>query len=61
MSNEYPAEVLVHTVQGPEPCCRKHADQLAALMRFMGACTNETSAPEGSQCNNCRNEKEASR
>jgi hypothetical protein len=53
---EHPAEVIVHTVQGPEPCCRKHAVKLASLMAFMGAMTNETPAPEGAQCNNCINE-----
>jgi hypothetical protein len=52
----HPAEVLVYTVQGPEPCCRYHADKLAAIMRFMGVFTNEAPAPEGTQCNNCINE-----
>ena len=61
MNDEYSAEVLVHSIQGPEPCCRKHADKLAALMHFMGTDTNKTPAPDGAQCNNCRNEKEAGR
>jgi hypothetical protein len=53
---KYPATHIIHTVQGPEPCCAKHAVMLRNLMQFMGSGVNATVAPEGSECNNCRNE-----
>ena len=53
---KYPAKYLVHTVQGPEPCCADHAIAVENIMLFMGACVHTTIAPDGAECNNCRNE-----
>lgn len=52
----YPATLLVHCPQGPEPCCEKHARGLMGLMRFMGAHTVAQKIDPGLECNNCRNE-----
>ena len=55
---DHPATQLVETVQGVEPCCDKHARQLAVLMGFMGSMTSSRPIPSGEEheCNNCRNE-----
>lgn len=57
----FPATVICHTIQGPEPCCEKHAVMVKNLFQFMGAATNFTHAPLGAECNNCRNEAEKAR
>lgn len=58
MSNEknFPATVLVHCPNGPTAACDEHARGIQGIMRFLGAHTVCTPAPEGSQCGNCVNE-----
>jgi len=52
----YPAVFTMHTPPGPTDCCVKHARALENLFRFIGAYTNATKAPDGSQFANCINE-----
>jgi hypothetical protein len=56
MIAKYPATMIVHTAQGPEPCCDKHAIMVKNLFQFMGSHVNATPAAESAECNNCRNE-----
>ncbi len=53
---EYPAGWTVHTPSGETNCCTKHAMQLKALMSLMGAHVNTHVAPDGAECENCKNE-----
>ena len=53
---KYPATCTVHCPSGPTNACDYHADAVEKIMRFMGAHTNRTPAPEGAQCDNCVNE-----
>lgn len=50
------AIITMHTPTGPTHCCMKHARQLERLMRMLGAHTNAVKAPEGAECENCKNE-----
>lgn len=56
---QFQATFTMHTPQGPTHCCPKHARAVENLFRFMGAYTNATKAPDGSQCANCINEEKA--
>lgn len=56
---EHPATFTMHTPSGPTHCCVKHARQLEGLMRMLGAHTNAVKAPEGAECENCKNEAQA--
>lgn len=56
MTPTYPATLVLHTPNGPEPCCDKHAAALRGLMSMLGAHVLTVPAPEGSECANCRNE-----
>lgn len=53
---EHPATFTMHTPSGSTHCCVKHARQLEHLMRMLGAHTNAVKAPEGAECENCKNE-----
>jgi len=53
---KFPATVIVHTINGPIPCCDNHAKKLEALMRFMGGHSNNTELEKPTECINCRNE-----
>lgn len=55
----FPATFLVHTLQGAEPCCVKHAKRLEIYMRSLFVHIKPTKAPKGSICNNCVNEARA--
>jgi len=52
----HPAVWTVHAPNGFLHTCESHANKLESLMRFMGASTSKTPAPEGTQCENCINE-----
>ncbi len=58
MSDSFPATYIMHTPTGPVPSCDHHAKKVAALMNFLGAHTNATVAPPGTQCVNCVNESQ---
>lgn len=52
----YPADYIVHCVNGPVVCCHNHMQKLVGLQRFMGAHVQvETIADQGT-CGNCVNE-----
>ena len=53
----FPDAFIVHTVNGPVPCCPTHATKLTSLMAFMGAQTNLVPAIDNEECGNCRNEQ----
>ena len=53
---DFPATFTMHTPSGWTHCCVKHARQLEGLMRMLGAHTNAVKAPEGAECENCKNE-----
>ena len=55
---KYPATLIVHTVNGSEPCCINHADKLIRVMNFLGAGARVDCADDATECNNCRNEAE---
>lgn len=55
----FPAVCTVHTVNGPTPCCARHAGALRNLMSFMGASVNivllgDMDPPQ--ECTNCVNQ-----
>lgn len=56
--SDFPAIYIVHTVNGPTPACGVHAAGIRNIMNFLGAHTNFTPAPEGSECENCKNAAE---
>lgn len=56
MTDPTPATFTAHTPSGPTHCCVKHARQIEALMRMLGAHVNFTKAPDDAQCDNCKNE-----
>lgn len=56
---KYPATRTVHCPSGPLHACDLHASQLTGLMRFLGAHVAHTAAPDGSECENCKNEAAA--
>ncbi len=49
----------VHCPSGATNACDKHAEQVTALMNFIGAHVNHTIPPEGAVCDNCVNEAKA--
>ncbi len=49
----YPATLLVDTPSGPVAMCKSHAAGFKGLMSLVGASTNTTTAPEGSECAQC--------
>ena len=51
---KYPATLIVHTPSGQVASCESHAAKIKALMGFIGVYTNETTAPDGAECANCR-------
>jgi len=54
---QFPAVWIVHTPNGPEPCCELHKHKLVNLMRFLGVHAHaETSTQTDLVCNNCVNE-----
>jgi len=53
------ATFTMHTPSGPTHCCVRHARQLEGLMRMLGAHTNAVKAPDGAECENCKNEAKA--
>jgi len=52
----WPATRTVHCPSGPVHACDLHASQITGLMRFLGAHAAHTMAPDGAQCENCKNE-----
>jgi hypothetical protein len=53
----FPATVTAHWSTGPVPCCEPHAMALRKLGAFLGLHVAVTmGAPEGAQCENCKNE-----
>ena len=56
MKTHFPATLVLHTPNGPEPCCDKHAAALRGVMSMFGANVLTVPAPAGSECANCRNE-----
>lgn len=56
---KFPAIWMVHTVNGPVPCCEKHSDKLQGLMRFMGAHVGVNLITSDMECSNCVNESKA--
>jgi hypothetical protein len=52
----YPATCILHTPNGPHPCCGRHAAQLEAIMAALGAHTHRETLVDMPQCLNCINE-----
>ena len=58
--SNFPANWIVHTPNGPIPCCDNHADDVMTLMEFMGVHTTRQ-ATSGVECVNCVNEQKRSK
>lgn len=54
---EYAATKTVHWPTGPVHMCDTHAEMLVGLGNFLGSHIAVTTAPEGSICQNCQQDK----
>lgn len=53
---DFPATVLVHTINGAIPACDMHANTIIEIYEALGAHVNKTPLLEPTHCVNCINE-----